>query len=57
MKRRIYGSRIPEEEVRRAWEYIGTLRGPKFVAPVVSTSLTDPAMDNNVTRISFHSLF
>jgi hypothetical protein len=52
MKKRIQRGYTPEAEVLRAKAYIGELRGPKFAAPEPDRSVTDPAMDGTVVRVS-----
>lgn len=52
MKKRIQRGYTPEAEVLRAKAYIGELRGQKFTATEPERTVTDPAMDNNVVRVS-----
>ena len=52
MKKRIQRGYTPDADVLRAKAYIGELRGPKFVAPDYQKSVTDPAMDAYVIRVS-----
>jgi hypothetical protein len=52
MRKRIQKSLTPEAELLRARDYISVLRGPKYVSHESEKPLTDPAMENETTRVS-----